>query len=577
MPARPVSEATRDRAPAGRAAGLVEAALRIAGSLDLDETLHNVVEVAREHTGAAYAALAVLGADRRIVRFVTSGMSPAEIEAVGAPPAGRGILGALIDDPSPLRLADLAADPRSVGFPPNHPPMRSFIGVPILAHGEVFGNLYLTEAPSGEFGVDDEHLLQLLALQAGVAVANAHAHEAARLRAAQAQRAVRARDTIARFAAELLQEHDAGRVLRALAEHAMTLVDASVVAIAEPDEAAGLLRTAVAVGEGAAVLRGRETPIEGSVCGTVLRAAAPVRLDDLSAQQRVLDGLGGASADALVCVPMLVGEEPVAVLTAYRDSAAAFDDDDTTLLASFATLGGVALHTARAFGRERARAEALATLRRFEGIAEARQDTLRRVVEAQEQERRRIAQDLHDHTAGALASVLFALGRLVRSNEVEELHEGLRGLRVDVAAAIEELRDLIADLRPKVLDDFGLEPALERLCATVRRRSGLRVHLATDGDVGAASPDVATAAYRIVQEALHNIVRHSGAGSVTVSASVEEGRLQLVIEDDGRGLADARSGYGLDGMRERARMIGGTLDLEVPSGGGTRVRFEAPL
>ena len=208
----------------------------------------------------------------------------------------------------------------------------------------------------------------------------------------------------------------------------------------------------------------------------------------------------------------VVGEEPAAViLAADREDGVPLGSDDQELLAVLATFAAIAVRTSRSLARERARAEALARLRQTQTDAEARRETLARVIETQERERRRLAQDLHDRTAGGLTSVLFALRRLERELADDGQRAQLREAREGVSAAIEDVRDLIADLRPKVLDDFGLGPALERLCETVARRSGLAVRPELDESLDQLPPDVATAVYRIVQEALRNVVRHARA------------------------------------------------------------------
>src|SRR5215208_7257508 len=174
---------------------LLKAGLVLAADLTLPATLQRIVELAAGLTGARYGALGVLGRDGRITEFITTGVSDAERAAIGHIPVGRGILGVLIDDARPLRLHDIAEDARSVGFPPNHPPMRSFLGAPVTARGQVYGNLYMTEKrDGGDFDADDERALILLATQAGAAIEAAHLYEEANDRA-QRLEAIRAIST----------------------------------------------------------------------------------------------------------------------------------------------------------------------------------------------------------------------------------------------------------------------------------------------------------------------------------------------------------------------------------------------
>jgi signal transduction histidine kinase len=561
---------------------VVQELVDIGRSLDLDTTLQAIVEGGRRLTGARYGALGVLGPDRRIARFVTSGMDDEQVARIGHYPTGRGILGVLIDEARPLRLAEIAADPRSSGFPPDHPPMRSFLGVPVQAKGAIYGNLYLTESPNGEFSDEDEQLVTLLAAQAGAAIENARLYAEARHRTEEARRAADDRARLAVAAANVLREPDLSTAMTGLAHESRTLVRARLMLVGIPDEFAGVVRFPVAVGSDADAFRGTELPLDGSLPGSVLQAGVPMQVDgrDRATLTRFAPADGYAGR-VLLAVPVLLGEESVAILAAIDPvGRELFSDDDRALLEAFASLAAVSFQTTQALRRERTRSEALARLRQVEAEAEGRQETLARVVEAQERERRRLAQDLHDRTAGSLAALLMGLRRLERDVDEGPTRERLAGLRLDVAASIEDLRDLIADLRPKVLDDFGLGAALERLAEATRRRTGLPVTVTLDPGLDTLPEEHATAAYRIAQEAVTNVVRHARASAARISAATDGRVLTLAVEDDGVGLSGevgAGGGYGVDGMRERARLVNGTLGLAGREGGGTRVWFEARL
>jgi signal transduction histidine kinase len=554
---------------------VADAVATIAGSLDLDVTLRAIVDAGREVTGAAYGALGVLGDDRRISRFITSGVTDEQIAEIGPFPTGRGLLGVLIDEARPVRLANLGDDPRSSGFPAHHPPMTSFVGVPVRARGRVFGNLYLTEAPSGEFSEDDERLLVLLATHAGSAIDHAQTFAEARQQAADARRAARARASLTGIAGSILRERDVLEVMRALASEALDLVSARLVGIGVAEELTQTIRFPVAVGEGTEQLLDREAPLDQVISGAVLRAGESMRLDRADGEWRGPGLRPIVASRSQLVVPVMAGEETLAVILAVdsRLEDGAFTADDQELLEALAPLGAIAFQTARAFRRS----EAAARLRHTEAEAELRQDALRRVVEAQERERRRIAQDLHDNTAGALASIRLSVKRLER-DAAPELAERLREVSGDLSSAIDDLRDLIADLRPKVLDDYGLEPAVERLARTVGHRTGLAVQFAPSGPLGEVPEELATATYRIVQEALVNVARHAGAKEVEISASAASGTLLVTVADDGVGVqSGAVDGLGLSGMKERASLVDGRVELEARAGGGTLVRFEAPL
>lgn len=560
-------------------AEVVEAGTAIARGLDLDETLQAVVDAAARVTRASYGALGVLGPDRRIIRFITTGLTTEQRVLLGTPPTGRGILGALIDEARPLRLHKLADDPRSVGFPPNHPPMDSFLGVPVAGRGGVFGNLYLTEAAAGDFTEEDERIVLLLADMAAVAIENAQLYNDATEQAAQARREAQARIALTGAAAAVLHEHDLVDAMRLVAREAVRLLEVRLVTVGVPDEFAGMIRYEVAEGPGAESFDTSPVPLTDSFAGSVMLAGVAIHVDG-----RQVGALGDfASAKRLaghdvIAQPVLVGEEPAAVILAIdRENDVPFGSDDQELLAVLATFAAIAVRTSRSLGRERARAEALARLRQTQTDAEARRETLARVVETQERERRRLAQDLHDRTAGGLTSVIFALRRIERELPDSDQRAQLREAREGVSAAIEDVRDLIADLRPKVLDDFGLGPALERLCETAARRSGLAMRPELDDGLDRLSPEVATAVYRIVQEALSNAVRHAEATTIGVHAAILGDRLVVTVEDDGKGFTPGSVGHGVEGMVERARMVAGRVDLESPAGGGARVRFELQI
>ena len=437
----------------------------------------------------------------------------------------------------------------------------------------------MTEAPDGAFTDEDERIVGLLAGMAAVAIENARLYEEAMEQADLARRAAEARVALTGAAAAVLHEHDLMEALRLVAREAVRLLKVRLVAVAVPDEFAGVIRYEIAEGPAAESFDTSSVPLADSFAGSVLLAGVAIHVDG-----RETSALGGfVSAKRLaghdvIAQPVVVGEEPAAVLLAAdREDGGELSGEDQELLEVLATFAAIAVHTSRSLARERARAEALARLRQTQTDAEARRETLARVVETQERERRRLAQDLHDRTAGGLTSVLFALRRLERELGDEVQRAQLSEARAGVSAAIEDVRDLIADLRPKVLDDFGLGPALERLCSTIARRSGLALRPELGEGLEALAPEVATAVYRIVQEALSNVVRHAQARNVGVTAAILGDQLIVTVEDDGRGFSAGSMGHGIEGMLDRARMVAGRVDLESPAGGGARIRFEMQI
>jgi signal transduction histidine kinase len=375
-----------DRLTQDRLRSLFEAGMALTSELSLDAVLQRLVEAAAELTGARYAALGVTDSSGSgLDRFVVHGIDRETQDAIGERPRGRGILGAVLHEVKALRLHDLSEDSRSVGFPPGHPPMRTFLGVPIRVRGVAYGNLYLAEKEGGcDFTDEDEELVTLLAAQASVAI-------------------------------------------------------------------------------------------------------------DLS-----------------------------------------------------------------------------------ERVA---RESLRRVVAAQEVERRRLARELHDETGQALTSILLGLRSLEDLVDGDDERAAVAVIRQLAVETLQDVRRLAVELRPKALDDFGLVAALERIAETFGEQTGLEVDFATPLGDDRLPGEVATALYRIAQEALTNVVKHSQAGAVSILLTRKNGRVALVVEDDGIGFDPARpaDGFGLLGMRERVELLGGSLHVESRTGAGTTLAVEVPL
>src|SRR5438105_478585 len=357
-----------------RAERLLETGLALAAELSLPALLQRIIELAVEVTGARYGALGVLSSDgTSLADFITVGIGDAERAAIGHLPTGRGILGVIIHEPQPLRLADIAQDARAVGFPPQHPAMRSFLGAPIRAHGRVFGNIYLTDKQSApEFTEDDEAALMVLATQAGVAIANAHLYEEIRLRE-------RWLESVRDVATTLLAGNEARSVLQLLADRARELVDADMATISVPEQ--GQLRVLVADGVGAEELLNFDVPLTGSLSAEVIGSGQPILVDDARSSSLTQPMVSIAGVGPMLLVPLALRTSAHGVLAVGRTAGRpAFRPADIPLLESFAEQAILALEYARA------RSEV----------------TRLRVVE----DRERIARDLHD---GVIQS-LFAVG-----------------------------------------------------------------------------------------------------------------------------------------------------------------------
>ncbi len=529
---------------------LLQAGLAISSELSLDGVLQRIVEAAALVTGARYAALGVIDpSGTSLERFVTHGIDDPTRELIGDLPRGRGILGALITDSRTLRLHNLGEDPRSVGFPPGHPPMRSFLGTPIVLRGVAYGNLYLTEKEGGaDFDEEDEDLIAILSAQAAVAIENARLYESATAWSKQLE-------SLQEISAALAGELELSRLLQLVVERLRELIHARIVAIALPTPDG--LRIEAVASEGPSDLLHDVVPYETKI-GSVFARARSERvdavLDDTEVVQEVARHFGATTG---LYVPLLTRDRAIGIVFAHdRDGRdPRFTSADLRLAEHFALRAAVAVELSRRVQR----------------------DSLRRMIEGQEAERRRLARELHDETGQALTSVLLGLKTV---ENAEDKTAALAQLRELVVATLQDVRRLAVELRPKALDDFGLVPALERLVETFIEATGISVDFESQlGDARLPS-EVETTLYRIVQESLTNIAKHAGARRVSVLLVRRGAAATALVEDDGHGFDsedELRGGIGLAGMRERLALLDGRLTIESTRGGGTSLIAEVPL
>lgn len=502
---------------------LLDAGRAVVSDLDLESVLPRVLSTAAEVTGARYAALGILDERRAgLERFLTHGLSDDERRAIGDPPHGHGLLGAVIADPRPLRVEDLAHDPRAVGFPPAHPHMGSFLGVPIMIGGHAWGNLYLCDKLDGEPFTDaDEQAVVVLAEWAAVAVENARRFE----RGAQRRRELEAMMEITRA---LGGETDLGRILELIVQRGLALLGASglLILLREPD---GLT---VAAGAG---------DVPARFDGARLRCGP----------DRVRDALGLAARDGTV-VPLVFRGRTLGMLVALGGPTRSGDD---TLLSTFAAGAATAVGTARTVEEQR----------------------LRDAMHAAEEERRRWARELHDTTLQGLGGLRMMLTAGSRASDPDRLRAILRDGMACLEDEIAGLRGLVRELRPAALDELGLAAAIEGLATRTATTAGVQVVADVTLLRPRHDPDVETAVYRIVQEALTNAIRHAGAQRVTITLAEDVEALHLRVADDGRGF-DPRAkteGFGLAGMRERVALLHGELEV-ASSTDGTAIAAAIP-
>jgi signal transduction histidine kinase len=525
-----------------RMASLVDAGLSLGQEIGLDDLLTGIVQSARTVLGARYAALGVLDDSRtELARFITAGLTEAEREAIGALPRGRGILGVLIRDARPLRLERLADDPRSSGFPPNHPPMTTFLGVPIALRGEVYGNLYLTDKAGGAFTEEDEQIAMTLAAQAAVAIDNVGRYERERRRADEIE-------SVLEVAKAVLGTLDLEALLPLVARRARRLMGAETVGVAVRDAEELVFR--YAHGVDALGLEGTRVPADIGVLADTLRASLGAPAVEACALE-----VSGETAGALVAV----GWQP-------------FDAGARRLLEAFSSQVAVALVNARAVATERQHLQDAARREIAAAAERAAAEGLRRAIEAQEAERVRVARELHDESGQVLTALALHLRALETDVGPGPLAERIGEMRRTLSAASASLRELATRLRPPAVDEHGLADAIEEQAARARR-AGLHVEVDLRADVDDLSEEVQTALFRVVQEALTNVTRHAEAQSASVVLTSHAGRLRLVVEDDGHGFDPAAptSRLGLAGIRERVELLGGRLRVESSPDAGTAV------
>jgi signal transduction histidine kinase len=536
----------------GRLRGLLRATRAITTDLRLPTLLRLIVEAACELLNARYGALGVIAPDRTLEEFVHVGMDPDAQERIGHLPTGRGLLGALIDDPHPRRVDDIARDPDAIGFPAGHPPMRTFLGVPITVRGEVFGNLYLTDRRDGHpFTAEDEELVLALAAQAGVAIENARLFQ-------ESQQRHQWMSAAAELTPVLVTE--AERPLEIVADRLRTAARAQYIAVMLPAGVNGgpatTARVAVALGAGTPDPTGASLDLAGTLVGHALADRSPILVDSPDLDASSLER--GADTASLMVLP-LVGtqaEQPAVMLIGRDRGQPAFTEFDLELAA---TCVG---HIAVALELSRARAERERLL-----VAE---------------DRGRIARDLHDHVIQRIFAVALGLQDLAQYESPANAGR-LGGYVEDIDATIKDIRRTIFELRPgSPTARGGVRGTIDKIVEEVRPGLGFAPSAHYQGPIDAVVDAVlADHVCAVVREALSNAARHARASAVEVDVRIDGDDLVVEVADDGVGLGGSSRRSGLDNLRTRAESLGGTFTVfarDSDSGGhGTRLRWAVPL
>ncbi|WET76621.1 GAF domain-containing sensor histidine kinase [Amycolatopsis sp. QT-25] len=525
--------------------GLLEAVLAVASGLELDATLRRIVRAAIDLGEATYGALGVIADDGSLSEFVYLGIDGETERQIGHLPKGHGLLGFVIEEARPVRLADISRHPASAGFPPRHPPMRSFLGVPIRVRDEVFGNLYLTEKRGEAFTDDDEVVVQALAAAAGIAIENAHLYEQARIR--QQWQAATSEVTT-----ELLGGTDPADALDLIAGRALELTGSDLTLLALPGSG-GLdigpdesdeLTIAVCAGARAAELTGARISVADSVPGAVYRDRTPRSVPELA-----LGADGGFGLGPTLVVPLRARERTSGVLMAARNPGAVpFELAQLPVVASFADQAALALQLA---ARQR-------TARELDVLAD----------------RDRIARELHDHVIQRLFAVGLTMQSTHRRADTPEL-------RRRIGESIDQMHEIVHEIRTAIFDLHGgeagrqgvrLRHRLHDSIAELTEETPVHPTISLSGPLDSIPPSLAEHVEAVVRESVGNVVRHARASGVSVSVAVQDDVLRIVVTDDGTGSAG-----GLRELRDRAEQAGGTFQAEARDGGGTRVDWSAPL
>jgi signal transduction histidine kinase len=536
----------------------------LVSELDLESVLHQLLETARDLTGARYAALGILDESKReLERFLTVGVDDETRRIIGPLPRGHGVLGELIRHPEPLRLHDVTEHPRSYGFPAGHPPMTTFLGVPVAVRGEAYGNLYLTDKAGGEdFTENDEELLVVLSEWAAVAIYNARLYESTEQRRTELERAVRGLEATATIARAVGAETELDRVLELIVKRGRAMSEARALVVMLEEQ--GTLCLHACAGELSRDVVGTTIPVAGTLVGSVMLSGAAELVPSLSS--RMGHGLEPIASDArsALVAPLGFRDKARGVLVAFdrMGSDEPFDTDDEHLLSSFAASAAIAIATAQSVGADR----------------------LRLSTRASEDERARWARELHDETLQELGVLKLMLDSARKAGGTELMRDTIGQAVTQIETSILNLQALITELRPAALDEFGLTPALEALFSRIGATSGLDIDARLDlAFAQGRSPtrleaEIEGTVYRLVQEALSNTVKHAAAEHVTVVIAEDDDEVTLEVSDDGKGFDPGLhgEGFGLLGMQERTDLVGGTLSVDSSPAGGTTVRATVP-
>nr|WP_179838598.1 GAF domain-containing sensor histidine kinase [Actinomadura citrea] len=536
------ARSTRDRVHA-----LLEAVVSIGSELDLESVLRRITEAATTLVDARYGALGVIGEEgEHLVQFVTVGVSDEEIEAIGHWPHGHGILGLLIREPRSLRLPDLGHHPASSGFPSNHPPMRTFLGVPIRVRDEVFGNLYLTEkAGGGQFEEEDEVVVIALATAAGVAIENARLYQ-------ETRRRERWLEASAEISTALLSGTDPHEVTILVAQRAQEIAEADLATVALVDESSRQFVVEAARGEGADHVEGLRVPLEHSVAGPVYTDGTSLRLVDGEKATREANLPTRMPIGPLLVVPLGLGSSARGVLSVVNPPGGAlFSEGTQRLLEAFAGQAAVALE-----------------------LAERRRDAERLVLL---EDRDRIAKDLHDTVIQRLFATAMGLMAAIKITQKREVAVRVQRAVDDLDDTIRQIRSSIFALQGPETDETSLRSRVHALADRAAEHLGFAPSVRLDGLLDTSvDEEIGEQLLAVVREALSNVARHAHATETSLNIDVGDD-VTVRVQDNGVGITEGGRRSGLRNMEARAEDLGGTCTAGRRPEGGTVLVWRVPL
>lgn len=557
----PYNQRVEQRPPDPPLSALIDAGLALAAELDLDVLLQRIADLSRNVIGAKYGAVGVLGPEGELVKFLHSGLDDETVRKIGPLPEGKGLLGAIIEEGRPLRTAEISEHQRSYGFPPHHPEMHSFLGVPIVARGQIFGRLYLTEKRgAASFSKDDERLALALAAQAGVAVENARLYQQVRERSEELAHRLAELSSVEVIGKVLLSESTHEEMLRAVADEARVVTRAARSMLVLRDQESGDLVVRMAVGDQiAADLLGRRIPSGTSKSQAVMLRARAELVHDLASDDEVSaetwDLLGRPRTGAFA--PLVVKGRGVGALAVFeRTGRRPFSNDDLTILEMLAGMAAIALEN--------------------EKLNEALRDVA--VLE----ERERISMELHDGVIQSIYAVGLSLQGSVAlmGRDPDKAQSRIDQAISELDNVVRDVRGYIFELKPKIVDEVGLAEAIKGLVKELEVNTLAHARVAVNEEACIAlDPDQQNHVVQIVREVLSNIARHAQASEISLTFGIEDDQVLLAIEDNGVGfdIESVKKGHGLDNMRYRASVLGGSIEIERRDRSGTVHKLHIPL